>query len=85
MKALQEQVAEIVTRDDLVVFIERLRSDLESNSAQWENPTLGAFLAALGSWIEDMHGYYLNHGREPPTTPSWRTVAEMLAAARVYE
>jgi hypothetical protein len=85
MKELHEQVAEIQTRADLVAFIEALRADLKANPKKWENPTLEAFLAALASWTEDMDGYYQNHGRAVPQTPTWRTLGEMLAAARVYE
>jgi hypothetical protein len=30
-----------------------------------------------------MDGYYRNPGREVPQTPPWRTLGEMLAAARI--
>jgi hypothetical protein len=85
MKALHEQVATIETREELVGFINALRRDLIANPSQWENSTLDTFLAALASWTEDMEGFYVNQGREIPKTPSWKTVGEMLAAARVYE
>jgi hypothetical protein len=85
MKELHEQVAEIQTRDDLVAFIKALRSDLRADPKKWENATLESFLDALASWTEDMDGYYQNHGREVPQTPTWKTLGEMLAAARVYE
>lgn len=85
MTELHEQVAEIDAREDLVVFIEALRRDLDANPKQWQNATLGAFLSALASWIEDMDGYFVNQGRQVPTTPTWKTIGEMLAAARVYE
>ena len=83
--ALHAQVEGIVTREDLVAFVEALRSDLEANPKQWENPTLAAFLGALVSWIEDMDGFYRSQGREAPKTPTWKTFGEMLAAAGVYE
>jgi hypothetical protein len=85
MKPLHEQVDAISSREDLVTFIEALRRDLDANPKEWENPTLVAFLGALASWIEDMDGFYLNSGREIPRTPTWKTIGEMLAAARVYE
>lgn len=85
MKPLHEQVDTIETRDELVAFINALRDDLIANPKQWENSTLETFLAALASWTEDMDGFYVNHGREIPRTPSWKTVGEMLAAARIYE
>ncbi|WP_394834945.1 hypothetical protein LVJ94_51445 [Pendulispora rubella] len=85
MKELHEHVAEIETRADLVAFIEALRADLKTNSKHWENLTLESFLGALASWTEDMDGYYRNQGREVPQRPTWKTLGEMLAAARVYE
>jgi hypothetical protein len=85
MAPLDEQVEGIATREDLAAFVETLRRDLEENPKQWENPTLATFLGALGSWIEDMDGFYRHHGREVAKAPTWKTIGEMLAAARIYE
>jgi hypothetical protein len=85
MRTLEEQVAEIHTREDLIAFVESLRADLEAQPETWENPTLDRFLGALASWMEDMDGYYRNRGEDIPSTPSWGTLGEILAAARVYE
>jgi hypothetical protein len=85
MSELHEQVAAIETREDLVAFVQALQADLVRNPDRWENPSLDRFLGALASWIEDMDGFYLNQGRAPPSTPTWRTIGEMLAAARIYE
>jgi hypothetical protein len=82
---LHEQVAEIRTRADLVAFVEALRRDLHVKPEGWENATLESFLGALASWIEDMDGYYQNKGLDIPQSPTWKTLGEMLAAARVYE
>jgi len=70
---------------DLVTFIQELAEDLNRNGTSWENPTLDRFLAALASWLEDSSAYYENQGRPVPETPSWRDVAEMLMAAKMYE
>lgn len=85
MKELHEQVSEIETRAHLVAFIETLRSDLRAQPEKWENASLDSFLGALASWTEDMDGYYQNRGLEAPQTPTWKTLGEMLAAARIYE
>jgi hypothetical protein len=82
---LHEQVNAIVTRDDLVAFIEALRANLSTNPQEWENATLDQYLAALSSWLEDCAGYYERTGQSVPQTPSWKNVAEMLIAAKVYE
>jgi len=42
-------------------------------------------LEALAGWIDDSDGYYVNQGKPVPTAPSWKNVAEMLIAARIYE
>jgi len=83
--ALEEKIQSIETKEDLAEFIAGLRQDLASCPGDWENPSLELFLEALGAWIGDMDGFYSNAGRAVPAQPTWRTVAEMLAAARVYE
>src|SRR5262245_43645736 len=82
---LHEQIALVDSKQALAIFVESLRDDLRHNPASWENSTLERFLGALASWIEDSDGYYRNRGESVPTAPSWRNVAEMLAAARIYE
>lgn len=85
MMELHEQISAIQSKNDLIEFIRALDADLRANSAHWENATLERFLGALASWLEDSDGYYRNQGRPVPTSPSWRDVAEMLMAAKMYE
>jgi hypothetical protein len=82
---VHEQVAQVDSKRALSEFVEALREDLQTNPAEWENATLDRFLGALASWIEDSDGYYSNRGVPVPAAPSWRSIAEMLAAARIYE
>jgi hypothetical protein len=82
---LHQQVAGVDGKQALADFVEALREDLRTNPSEWESATLDRFLGALASWIEDSDGYYRNRGEPVPTLPSWRNIAEMLAAARVYE
>jgi hypothetical protein len=82
---LHDQVTGVATRADLVAFIEALRADLQSNPQEWENATLDQYLRALASWLEDCSGYYARTGQGVPATPSWKNVAEMLIAAKIYE
>ncbi|KOS66335.1 hypothetical protein AEA09_16415 [Lysinibacillus contaminans] len=58
---LYERVENIKSREDLIKFINHLRKDLQSNSAEWENITLEDYLEAMEAWINDMDGYYLNN------------------------
>ena len=82
---LHERVERIQTKADLVEFVEELLRDLQQDASGWENATLEDYLRALASWIEDSDGYYRNQNRPIPESPSWRNVAEMLIAAKMYE
>jgi hypothetical protein len=82
---LHEKIANIKSKDDLVRFVEDLCEDLRTNPATWENPTLERYLSAFAAWLEDSDGVYINRGLEPPTNPTWRHVADMLIAAKMYE
>lgn len=75
----------IVTRDDLVLFIRTLVSESFSASKNWQNADLPSFLEAMAAWIEDMDGYYQSRGEPTPCQPSWKTLGEILKAATIYE
>jgi hypothetical protein len=80
-----EQVKNVKSREDLAEFVRVLERDLKDNPADWENRSLGEFLGSLSAWIADMDGYYLNNNLDVPKDPSWRTIAEILVGARIYE
>ena len=82
---LHERIELIENKADLIEFISALSRDLQENADTWENATLERYLLALTRWLEDSDGYYQNQNRPIPQTPSWRTVAEMLIAAKMYE
>jgi hypothetical protein len=84
MKA-QEMVDEIHSKADLIKFIEALADDLRRHPQSWENNSLDRYLAALSSWLADSDGYYRKHELRPVIDPSWKTIAEMLIAAKMYE
>lgn len=82
---LHEQIETIDSREDLAAFIDRLRDDLRESPEDWENPELDRYLDALGAWTAAMDGYFQNRGEPVPQTPSWRLIATMLLAAKMYE
>ena len=82
---LQDLAKSVNERDDLVQLIQALAQDRRSQPQSWENDSLDRYLDALANWLADSEGYYRNQGREAPVTPSWKTFAEMLMAARIYE
>jgi len=73
------------SRADFVAFVGVLLVDLRDRPQEWENPDLRNFLEAMMTWVEDMDGYYQNIGEAVPEQPSWKTMAQILLAARVYE
>jgi hypothetical protein len=79
------QIDDIKTREDLAKFVTSLGDECNLSSHVWENNDLLSFLRALAAWIEDMDGYYLNQGLPVPKMPEWKTLAQMLAAAKHYE
>ena len=85
MMDFQKQVASIDSRDRFVKLLEDMRSDFCASPESWENNTLARFLEALAAWTADMDGFYKNQGAVPPEQPSWKTMAQMLLAARTYE
>jgi hypothetical protein len=76
---------DIRTRNDLVNFLRQLSASYVNDPASWENNDLQSFLEALAAWVADMDGYYLNRNQPIPETPEWKTLAEILLAARHYE
>ena len=78
-------VNEVKTREDFIVFLDKLRSDLGANPHEWENTDLGSFLQAMKAWTTDMDGYYANRGLALPPEPGWQTFADILNGARIYE
>lgn len=82
---LYQQIENIDSKEDLANFVAALRMDLESKSAEWENPTLERFLSAMEEWIRSMDNYYRNTGQQPPLAPTWKTLADILYASKMYE
>jgi hypothetical protein len=82
---LNERVNTIQQRDDFVGFVRALSVSLDDERSDWENCDLSSYLEALAAWVADMDGYYKNRGEAVPQQPTWKTLAQVLLAARVYE
>lgn len=80
-----EQVDTIRSREDFIRFTRALVRDLDQAPHEWENNDLRSFLEAMAAWTEAMDGWYRNVGETMPVTPSWKTLGQILAAAKVYE
>jgi hypothetical protein len=82
---LRATLEKVDSKDDLAFLVDQLREDLESNPGAWENADLASFLEAMSAWLRDMDGYYQNIGETVPASPTWKTIGEVLLAARIYE
>ena len=82
---LHQQIGKIKSKEDLADFVAALRLDLEANPEKWENPTLERFLSAMEEWIRSMDQWCKNTGQPPVDVPSWRTLADVLYASKMYE
>jgi hypothetical protein len=85
MNNLEQCAKHVTDRETFVRLLKLMSSDAKANPEAWENRDLGSFLEAMGSWIEDMDGYYQNQRREPPPNVNWTFMADALMAARIYE
>ncbi|MGA3979497.1 DUF7660 family protein [Ralstonia nicotianae] len=85
VKITPQEVNDVDSKERLADFVAALVRDLRENAGGWENVSLDRFLGAMESWIREMDGYYKNMGQPILNTPTWRTFADILFAARVYE
>lgn len=73
-------------RQSFIEFIHQLRASFLKEEAHWENKTLDDYLNAMAAYAEDIQGYYNNTGQNTDANkPSWKTFADILAGAGVYE
>jgi hypothetical protein len=66
------------TREDAVIAIRNLLSNLEENPDSWENPSLDRYLESMAAWLE-------SYGNKHSPEPSWDFIVQMLEAAKIYE
>jgi hypothetical protein len=77
---------EVADKAQFVEFLKALKTDLASHPGDWENNRLDSFLEGMSGFAGDIEGYYANRKEAVDLQrPSWRTFAEILVAARVYE
>ncbi len=82
---LVDEIVHIKTHEDLSKFVEMLRQEYMANPDGWVNSDLASFLEAMAAWISDSDGYYHNLGQPIPEAETWRTLARILYASKMYE
>lgn len=76
----------VTDRQSFIEFINLLRQDFIDNPESWENKNLNDFLQALGSYAEDIQGYYDNNKIDTNADKAnWQIFADILKGAAIYE
>ena len=53
MDCISKRIEKIADKKAFLAFLDELNSSFLTNSEEWENRTIGEFLNAMQSWIED--------------------------------
>lgn len=75
----------IVTKEDFIHFMKKLKEDNQVNEEEWENKKIHLYLESISSWVEDMDGYYNNMGIDMPTDINWQFIATLFYVGKIYE
>src|SRR6185369_14084029 len=77
---------DIKSREDFSFFLLQLHKDFLLNGLKWENNRLESFLEAMIAYTNDLHGFYKHSDSEVDAeVPSWRSFADILLGATLYE
>lgn len=82
---LYDRINNIKSKEELIDFLDFLSKDRSKNKEEWQNNTIEDYLAAIGSWIEDMEGYYENMNLPIPNDENWSFIATLLYIGKIYE
>lgn len=82
---LYDKINNIKSKEELIDFLDFLSKDRSKNKEEWQNNTIEDYLAAIGSWIEDMEGYYENMNLPIPDNENWSFIATLLYVGKIYE
>lgn len=84
--SLEYHKVKVTDRQSFVQFLSLLHKDYLQTGAEWENRDLGSFLEAMVRYTEDIQGYYDNTNQEiDANLPSWKTFADIIMGAKIYE
>lgn len=71
-----------MTHKQFSEYVQQLRN----NQEEFENKTLDDFLEALGSYAEDIAGYYKNTNQHVDLEKvNWKVFADIITGASIYE
>ncbi len=75
----------IESKEDFIEFLNTLSVNKEERSEEWENKDISSYLEGIGSWVEDMEGYFINMKKEMPKNIDWKFIATLLYVGKIYE
>jgi hypothetical protein len=82
---LNDQLPHLHSREDLAALVRGLADEFRRKPEEWENQDLSSYLEAMAAWVDDIDGYFRNRGEAVPVQPTWKTLGQILLAAKVYE
>lgn len=82
---IHDRIAEVSDFKMLAKFITALRLDMAAHPDSYESITLDDYLEALAAFSDDYDGYCTNKGLDASAPPSWKTFANLIYAAGIYE
>ena len=72
----------VKSKEDFIIFLSALTTDLQNNSNEWENIDLVRYFDAMQRFLEDSTEKSLE---KIDFTPSWSLFAKVLLVASIYE
>ena len=80
-----EVLAQVSSPEDLARFVKVLRKQMIESPEKWESVTLPDYLEAMSAWLEDASDPRSQANAILREGPTWRTFAQILGAASMYE
>jgi hypothetical protein len=75
----------VETAVDASGFVWRLLDDLRTDPESWEVADLESYLRAVAEVLGSLDSVQALDGTNERSTPTWRTIAEVLYAAKIRE
>ena len=57
----------------------------KNDPESWTNGDLQSYLEALSAWVDNIEQFYINTKQPIPKHISWKVLADILMAAKMYE
>ena len=83
---ISEYANNINSLDEFIVFVDLLKKNYGEQRDEWENDNIETYLNGIVSFLYNIDGYYYNKKENVNLDqPTWRIVARILLAARIFD